>query len=105
APLHRRFGARFAELRRDPAVRALIHLSGPRIGAAFIAPPPDGMDQTIERDVAVLRATGLPVAHAEIEEVGALRTPEPEVAGILADERVTAILGDALAAAWDALLA
>jgi DNA-binding transcriptional ArsR family regulator len=103
-PLQRRFGARFTELRRDAAVRTLIHLSGPKVGAAFIAPPPDGMDQTIERDVAVLRATPLDVARSEIAEVGTHRTPAADVARILADGRVTEVLGDAVAAAWDALL-
>ena len=56
----------YRELRQDPAFRAAMALHAPKRGAAFTAPPPRGLTQTIEDDLAAVRATPLHQARTEI---------------------------------------
>ncbi|RKF29344.1 DUF5937 family protein [Micromonospora globbae] len=98
----------FERLRRaDPAVRALLALHHSRGGAGFVAPPPTrGALQTIDDDLAAVRAAPLDVARSEITASLAARPPaDPSVREILDAPDVTARLAEALRRAWDALLA
>lgn len=103
-PLARRFAEGFARVEADPAVRALAYLHGPVAGASFSVPPPKGMGQTIDDDLAVLRAVPPDVVAAELAEIRAIRAPSAEVAVVLADPAFTDRLADAMARAWAALL-
>ncbi|GAA2752197.1 DUF5937 family protein [Amnibacterium kyonggiense] len=103
--LARRFATGFARVRDDPAVRTLAYLNGPQVGASFSVPPPAGMGQTIEDDLAVLRSVPAEVVARELDDIRALRRPSPEIAAVLRDARFTHLLADGMARAWDALLA
>ncbi|MDG4824780.1 DUF5937 family protein [Asanoa sp. WMMD1127] len=98
----------FEHLRRtDPAMRALLALHHPQGGADFVAPPPTkGMLQTIDDDIAAVRAAPLAVARAEIAvSLAARPAADPDARAILASPDVTDLLADGLRRAWDALLA
>lgn len=103
-PIGRRFRSRFDPVRDDPGVLAIGYLHGPGAGASFSVPPPAGMAQTIEEDLAVLRAADPAVVAAELAEIRALRRPPPAVAALLDDDRVTDLLAEGMALAWRALL-
>ena len=94
-------------LRDDPAFAALAALQHHRGGAAFVVPPPTrGMLQTIEEDLAAVRAVPLAVARAEIAQSLAARpTSDAAVLAVLAEPDVTRRLADALSLAWELLLA
>ena len=103
-----RFRPAFEELRRaDPAVRALLALHHPRGGAGFVAPPPTRAAlQTIDDDLAAVRAVPLDVARAEIATCLAARPcRDPSALSVLSSPDVCASLASALRRAWDALLA
>lgn len=103
-PIARRFRTAFAAVEADPEVRTLAYLHGPGIGASFSVPPPQGMGQTIEDDLAVLRAVPREVVAAELAEIRAVRVPSAEVAAVLEDPAFTNRLADAMGRAWAALL-
>jgi len=101
-----RLGPVFARLRRDPALAAVLALHTARSGADFIAPPPRGLAQTWEEDLAAVRATPPAVARREID--GLLRRAparEPRAAEVLASAEVVETVAAALDRAWHALLA
>ena len=104
SPIARRFAVGFDLVREDPAVRTLAYLHGPVLGASFSVPPPAGMAQTIDDDLAVVRAVPAGVWEAELADIRALRRPSPEVAEVLDDPRFLGRLADGMARAWDALL-
>ncbi|MEV4623562.1 DUF5937 family protein [Asanoa sp. NPDC049573] len=93
--------------RRDPAMRALLALHYPHGGAGFVAPPPTRAAlQTIDDDLAAVRAVPLAVARAEIAvSLAARPADDPDAREILASPDVTDLLADGLRRAWDALLA
>ena len=94
----------YARLRDRPGLAALRYLNGPRVGAAFACPPPEGMSQTIEADLARIRATDRGVVAAEIAEVGQERPPSPRLSGLLDDPALVDRLADAVGEAWRVLL-
>ncbi|WP_037571056.1 ArsR/SmtB family transcription factor [Phaeacidiphilus oryzae] len=101
-----RLGPVFARLRRDPALAAVLALHTARSGADFIAPPPRGLAQTWEEDLAAVRATPPAVARREID--GLLRRAparEPRAAEVLASAEVVETVAAAMDRAWHALLA
>lgn len=102
-PVARRYGSRFAA--DDPALRTFAYLQGPRVGATFSAPPPAGMAQTIDDDLAVLTGTDPETVRREVDEIRALRRPAPDVAAVLDDAAFVDRLADALRRAWEVLLA
>jgi DNA-binding transcriptional ArsR family regulator len=104
-PIARRFADGFAAVRADPVVRTLAYLHGPVLGASFSVPPPAGMAQTIEDDLAVLRAVPDAVVREEVAEIRAVRRPSAEVEAVLEDPRFTDRLAGGMARAWAALLA
>ncbi|MDQ3789157.1 MAG: DUF5937 family protein, partial [Actinomycetota bacterium] len=96
----------FQRLRRETALDALLALQSERYGAAFVVQPPTSMAQTIEDDLAALRATPLAQARKEIADCLARRpTSDPRVLAVLEDRNVSPILADALEAAWHELIA
>lgn len=96
----------YRRLRAGTDLDALLALQTPRTGAAFTAPPPDGLAQSVDGDLARVRATPLDVARREIAEALAGRAVgDRRVLDVLEAPDVTARAADALEAAWDALLA
>jgi hypothetical protein len=96
----------FRRLRAETALDVVLALQTRHYGAAFIAPPPGGLAQTIEDDLASVRGTPLRLARAEIAKClhRAPVTDERTLAR-LADPRVVELLADTLETAWHALLA
>lgn len=96
----------FRRLRATTDVDALLALHANRYGAAFVVQPPASMGQTIEDDLAAIRATPLAQARHEIHECLARRpTTDARVLSLLRDPKVAEILADAMAAAWHELVA
>lgn len=105
-PLRTRWQERFAQVRHDPGIRALLALQSSAYGANFVAPPPNGMAQTLSDDLAAVRATPLTLARAEITR--ALTSgppPEPQIANWLSRRDVVNQIADTLQMAWSALIA
>ncbi|MGY0235163.1 DUF5937 family protein [Longispora urticae] len=92
----------FGRLRREVPLDAVLALHTPGHGAGFIVPPPQGLAQTWEADLATVRATDPATARAEIDEC--LRR-QPSALDVLTRPDVVARLADALEAAWHGLLA
>jgi Family of unknown function (DUF5937) len=86
-----------------PAVEALF---SERYGPTFIAPPPAGMNQTVDDDLATMRATPLVTARAEIAEA-LRRRPchDPALLEILQREDVVERFASTLEVSWRELLA
>jgi DNA-binding transcriptional ArsR family regulator len=98
APLHR--------LRRETALDAVLALHTPSYGAGFIAPPPHGLAQTWEQDLAAVRATDPAVARREIARCLRLRpVTDAPVRAVLRAADAVERLAEALDAAWRGLLA
>jgi DNA-binding transcriptional ArsR family regulator len=95
----------FRRLRREASLDAVLALMNPRGGATFIAPPPRGLAQTIDDDLATVRATPVPEARREIAEFTGNRPVDPRVQAVLNAEDVTSRIADILATAWRELLA
>ncbi|MDG6108640.1 winged helix-turn-helix transcriptional regulator [Dactylosporangium aurantiacum] len=100
-----RLRPRFASLRADPALDAVLALHGPGSGATFFSPPPRGLDQSIDDDLAALRAAPPAEARAEIDFYLRRRAVPPAARAVLTAPDVLDRLAALLAAAWTALLA
>lgn len=101
-----RLRPRFAALREDPALDAVLALHLRRTGATFASPPPRGLGQTIDDDLAVLRAAPPAGVRDEIAYYLSRRRDVPAAArAVLTAPDVTGRLAATLAAAWTALLA
>lgn len=105
SPLARRFRGGFDAVRGDAGVQTFAWLQGPGAGASFSAPPPAGMAQTVDDDLAVIRGADPDVVRAEVAEIRGLRRPGEAVAAVLDDPRLTDRLADAVARSWRAVLA
>ncbi|WP_242895141.1 DUF5937 family protein [Actinomadura litoris] len=93
-------------LRAATDLDAVLALQTARYGAAFVAPPPRGLAQTVEDDLAAVRATPPDVARREIAHALRLRPGAGERArAVLARPDAHLAVADALEAAWRALLA
>lgn len=96
----------FNRLRKETALDALLALQSERYGAAFVAQPPANMTQTIEDDLAAIRATPLAQARKEIAEcLSRSQVTDPGVLAVLNDPAVATILADVMEAAWHELVA
>lgn len=96
----------FRGLRATTDLDAVLALQSRRYGAAFVAPPPASLAQTIEDDLASVRATPLELARHEIEKCLHHEQPTDErVLGILRDASVVSVIADTLEVAWRELLA
>jgi DNA-binding transcriptional ArsR family regulator len=101
-----RLAPAFRRLRRDTDLDAVLALKVDRYGADFVAPPPAGLAQTWDDDLATVRATPLDLARREIATCLAARPEhDPRVRGILRADDVVARIAAALDAAWHDLLA
>ncbi|MEV4516671.1 winged helix-turn-helix domain-containing protein [Dactylosporangium sp. NPDC049525] len=100
-----RLRPRFAPLRADPAVDAVLALHMPGSGATFFSPPPQALGQTIEDDLAALRAAPPAAVRAEIDFYLRRRDITGAARTVLTGPDVVDRLADLLAAAWAALLA
>jgi DNA-binding transcriptional ArsR family regulator len=101
-----RLAPRFARLRRHTDLDAVLALFLPREGASFFAPPPQGLTQTIEADLAAIRATPAAKAQQEIRYY-LRRRPDlsPAVRAVLRGQDAVTRLVDALESAWRELIA
>jgi DNA-binding transcriptional ArsR family regulator len=91
----------FRRLRATTNLDAVLALQTARYGAAFIAPPPASMAQTLEDDLAAVRAAPLDVARDEIAKcLRAQPPPSERVLRILRDPAVVDIVADTLEAVW-----
>ncbi len=105
-PWVRRMRPRFAELRRaEPAVGALLSLHRAEENADFLHPPPQGPRREFAEELAVVRATPLARARAELERnLHGHRTPPGYARRLLAGDDVVDRLADGMHAAWTALV-
>ena len=96
----------FERLRAETALDAVLALQTERYGAAFIVQPPASTNQTISDDLAAIRATPLAQARHEIGEC-LIRQPvtDGRVLAVLRDPAVTEILAEAMAVAWEEMVA
>ncbi len=96
----------YDRLRKETALGAVLALQSDRYGAAFVAPPPTSMTQTIEDDLATIRAGSLTQARHEIDEcLSKAPTTDERVLAVLRDPSVITILADAMETAWHELVA
>nr|BFE64586.1 hypothetical protein GCM10020063_091120 [Dactylosporangium thailandense] len=96
----------FERLRAETDLDAVVALHTAEYGADFVGPPPAGMQQTWQDDLAAVRATPLPVARREIARAlgEGPRIGDATLAVLRSDDAV-ARLATALEAAWLTLLA
>ncbi|WP_433053417.1 DUF5937 family protein [Dactylosporangium sp. CS-033363] len=96
----------YERLRTETELDAVVALHTARYGADFVGPPPAGMQQTAQDDLAAVRATPLDVARREIARALA---EGPRVGAAVREtlhaNDVVERLARALEAAWTALLA
>jgi len=97
----------FARLRaEDDAFAAILALNSRHYGPAFTSPPPTGMAQSIEDDLAAVRSTTLAQARREIRECLARRPiTEQRLLVVLRSPAVVDRVTEALEAAWRSLFA
>jgi DNA-binding transcriptional ArsR family regulator len=102
-----RLRPRFARLQAETAVDAVLALSTPGNGPDFTAPPPTrGLAQTIEDDLAAVRATPPADARREIRYCLSLGpAPDRRTLAMLTGRGTVGRLADALERAWQELLA
>lgn len=96
----------FRRLRAETDLDAVLALQTEHYGAAFLAPPPTTLAQTIEDDLAEVRSTSLRLARIEIDKC-LRRAPvsEPRTLAKLRDRRVVQLVADTLEVAWHELVA
>lgn len=96
----------FRELRQTTALDAVLALQRGRYGPAFVAPPPASLAQTIEEDLAAVRATPLALARKEIAtSLSDAPTPSRRALDVLEDSSVVPVIADTLETAWHELIA
>lgn len=96
----------FRRLRAETALDAVLALHTRYHGAGFVVPPPQGLAQSWEDDLAAVRATAPATARREIAECLRLQPVTDErILGILRGGDAVDRLADALDAAWRELLA
>ena len=96
----------FERLRAETALDAVLALQSDRYGVAFVVQPPVNTTQTIADDLEAIRATPLAQARLEIDEALARQPATDErVLAVLRDPAVATILAEAMAAAWEELVA
>ncbi|MCT2582554.1 ArsR/SmtB family transcription factor [Actinophytocola gossypii] len=95
----------YRELRRTTALPAVQALHGPGWGAGFVSPPPAGLAQTIDDDLAEVRATPLALARSEIARcLRGLPAQPRAVMDVLESPSVVSVVADTLETAWHELV-
>jgi DNA-binding transcriptional ArsR family regulator len=96
----------FTRLRHETDLDVLLSLLPPRYGPGFVVPPPRGLAQSIDEDLAAVRATPLTVVRAEIAEA-LHRQPihDPDMLKLLGRDDITDHLAAILEHAWHELVA
>jgi DNA-binding transcriptional ArsR family regulator len=101
-----RLRPKIARLRETTPLDALLALHSQHYGPAFLAPPPRGMAQTIEQDLAAVRETPLRQARKEIAECLRRRpAASEEISRVLRGRRIVEVAAEILELAWAELLA
>ena len=96
----------YERLRREADLDLVLALHTEHYGPTFVAPPPAGMNQTIEADLAAVRATPASVARAEIDLALRLQPPtERRVERVLRSPGAVAAVAAVLEQAWTVLVA
>jgi DNA-binding transcriptional ArsR family regulator len=96
----------YRRLRATTDLDVVLALMSRTYGPGFAAPPPRSLAQSIEDDLATVRATALPDARREIARCLALRPADDErILAILRGEDVVERTARALETAWHELLA
>jgi DNA-binding transcriptional ArsR family regulator len=95
----------FRRLRDETDLDAVLALLPPGYGADFVSPPPAGLAQTMEADLAVVRATPLPQARQEIARCLQIRPVGEQVAKTLRRKDVVDRLAVTLEITWQELMA
>lgn len=96
----------YDRLRREADLDLVIALQTAHYGPGFVAPPPAGMGQTIEDDLAAVRATPPAVARAEIDKALALQpVADRRLDRVLRSRGALAAVTEVLEHAWLALVA
>jgi DNA-binding transcriptional ArsR family regulator len=96
---------RFRRLAREADLDVVHALQPPGWGADFISPVPASVSTTIEDLLALVRATPISLAHAQVRQALRLRPADARVRRILNSDDVTGRVAEVLAAAWRELLA
>jgi hypothetical protein len=95
----------FERLRRTTMLPVLLAVQTSNYGPSFLAPPPRGMGQTIDDDLAAVRATPLALARDEIRQATALQpVADPDVAQVLRSPAVVATIAGVLEESWHVLI-
>ncbi|MGE5287931.1 MAG: DUF5937 family protein [Micromonosporaceae bacterium] len=94
----------YRRLRAQTDLDAVLALQSPRSGPTFAAPPPRGLAQTVDDDLAQVRATPLEQARVEIAQNVRPAVGERVLAILRSDDAVRRIAG-ALEIAWHELVA
>ncbi|GAA0456498.1 transcriptional regulator [Actinoplanes capillaceus] len=100
-----RLRPRFEPLQADPVLDAIHALHLDTSGATFICPPPQRIGQTMEDDLAALRAAPPPLVREEIDYYLARSSSAAAAREVLTAPDVLDRLAVFLAAAWSVLLA
>lgn len=96
----------FRHLRRTTPLDAVLALHRGRYGAAFIAPPPTSLAQTLADDLASVRSTPLDLARQEIAtSLSDAPAPAPHVREVLDAPDVVPVIADTMETAWHELIA
>jgi DNA-binding transcriptional ArsR family regulator len=96
----------YERLCREADLDLVLALHTEHYGPSFVAPPPAGMNQTIEADLAAVRATPASVARAEIDLALRLQPPtERRVERVLRSPGAVAAVAAVLERAWTVLVA
>ena len=95
----------YRRLRATTELDVVLALQTRHYGAAFVAPPPSSMAQTLADDLASVRATPLELARAEIAKcLNDAEPPSAHVREVLAGPDVIPIVADTLEQAWHELV-
>lgn len=97
----------FRRLRAETEIDAMLALHSRHYGPAFVAPPPQGLAQTVEMDLAAVRATPLSQARSEIDECLRRRQPitDARTLAVLRSPKVVERFADTVEIAWHELVA
>jgi len=101
-----RLAPAYHRLRATTELDVVLALYSRTLGPGFAAPPPHGLAQSVEDDLATVRATALPDARREIARCLNLRpVSDKQILAILRSDDVVERTARALEAAWHELLA